>query len=93
MFHVDPFYLRLAGICLVIGLLFFFITTESLVRGKLRLPAWVFSSFTLTLGVFFFHIFINSVSEFGLGHHETLDELIDAWQLLTHFIGSVGLLA
>ena len=50
------------------------------------------SSLGITLGFFFFHIFLNSVGEFSVGRHETLDELIDAWQLLAHFFGSVGTL-
>ena len=86
MSHINMFYWELAVLCCLSGLLFFFITAESIVRGKLRLPAWVFSSFTLVIGVFFFRIFINSLSEFSMGRHISIDQLLDAWRLLTHFV-------
>ena len=87
MFHIDPFYWRLAILCSLVGLTFFFVTTEGLIQGKLRLPAWVFSSFTLVLGVFFFRIFVNSMYEFNMGQHVSLDNLVDIWRILTGFFG------
>jgi hypothetical protein len=77
----------MAGACAVAGLFFMFVTTEALVRGKLKLPAWVFSSFTLVLGVFFFRIFINSVAEFYMGQHDSLDTLMAHLSLLASFFG------
>lgn len=84
---VDIFYWKLAFLCCLVGILFFFITAESLVRGKLKLPAWVFSSFTLVIGVFFFRIFLSSLSEFEAGRHQTLDEFLDMWRLITGLLG------
>lgn len=87
MGQIDFFYWKLALLCSMLGFMFFFLTTEGLVKGKLRLPAWVFSSFTLVIGVFFLRIFLNSLGEFGMGRHESLDELLDAWRLMTGFLG------
>jgi len=90
MGHVDFFYWRLAALCFVLGILFFFLTTDSLVKGKLRLPAWVFSSFTLVMGIYFFTIFVKSANEFMIGRHEALDELIDTWEMISRFFGFLG---
>jgi hypothetical protein len=87
MAQIDPFYWKLAVLCSLVGIFFFFLTTESLVQGKLKLPAWVFSSFTLVIGVFFFRIFVDSVGEFSKGTHPSLDNLLDVWRLVTNFIG------
>lgn len=82
MGQVDTFYWKLAiGTC-ILGILFLFFTTESLVRGKFRIPAWVFSSFTMVLGVFFFKVFLNSLAEFSVGRHDSLDEMLRAWALI-----------
>ena len=86
MSHIDMFYWKLAILCCLVGLLFFFITTESIVKGKLRLPAWVFSLSTLVIGVFFFRIFVNSMREFNMGQHVSLDQLMDTWKLLLSFM-------
>jgi len=85
MGQVDFFYIRLAAICFVIAILFFFFTTESLVRGKLRLPAWVFSLSTLVIGIFFFNVFLGSVQDFMQGRTDTLDELIDISHIVVNF--------
>ncbi|HDS31053.1 MAG TPA: hypothetical protein ENN67_08425 [Firmicutes bacterium] len=73
---VDIFFWKVAVGCCFLGILFLFATTESLVQGKFRIPAWVFSSFTLTLGVFFLKIFINSMGEFSMGRHDSIDLLM-----------------
>jgi hypothetical protein len=86
MSHIDMFYWKLAILCCLVGVVFFFITAESLVQGKLRIPAWVFSSFTLVIGVFFFRIFVNSLSEFHMGQHVSLDQLMDTWRLVLSYI-------
>jgi hypothetical protein len=83
MSHVDIFYWKLAILCCLLGLLFFFMTAESLIQGKLRLPAWVFSLFTLVIGVFFFRVFTNSMVEFDAGHHQSLDEFMNMWRVMT----------
>jgi len=90
MGQVDFLYWKLAAVCFVVAIAFFFLTTESLVRGKMQLPAWVFSSFTFVIGAFFFSIFLNSLSEFKLGVHSSLDELLDAWDLVCGFASSVA---
>jgi len=82
MGHIDVLYWKLAIACGVIGIFFFFATTESLVKGHFKLPAWVFSIFTLVIGVFFFKIFLNSLSEFTMGSHQSLDQLIRAWSII-----------
>jgi len=89
MGHVDFLYIRLAAVCFVIAILFFFFTTESLVRGKLRLPAWVFSLSTLVIGIYFFNVFLNSVQDFMQGRTDTLDELIDISALVASFFTSM----
>ncbi len=88
MSQVDFFYVRLAIICCIVAVVFFYITTESLIKGKLRLPAWVFSSFTLVIGIFFFDVFIDSVGEFSLGKTDSLDELIDMWEMVARFMST-----
>ena len=82
MGSIDVFYWKLAVLCCVVGLMFLFVTAEGLVSGKLRLPAWVFSSFTLVIGVFFFRVFVNSLNEFDMGQHVSLDQLMDACRLV-----------
>ncbi len=89
MGQVDFLYWKLAAVCFVVAIAFFFFTTESLVRGKLQLPAWVFSSFTFVVGAFFFSVFLNSLTEFRMGAHYSLDELLDAWDLVSGFAFSV----
>ena len=84
--HVDVLYWKMAAICAVMALFFFYITTESLIRGKLKLPAWVFSSFTLVLGIFFFKVFIDSLGEFNNGRHDTLDDMIKHLRVLARFL-------
>jgi intracellular septation protein A len=86
MWQVDIIYWRLAAICFVVGLAFFFFTTDSLIRGKLRLPSWVFSIFTFVVGVFFFRIAVNSVHEFQMNRHNSLDELLDAYHMILNFL-------
>ncbi len=86
MWQVDILYWRLASICFIVGLAFFFFTTDSLIRGKLRLPAWVFSIFTFVVGVFFFRIAVNSLREFQMNRHNSLDELLDAYYRIVNFI-------
>ena len=87
MGYVDIFYWKLAILCCITGLFFFFATTESLIQGKFRLPAWVFSIFTMVLGVFFFDVFIDSLGEFGVGCHDSLDDLLDTWRIVMRFFG------
>jgi hypothetical protein len=82
MGYIDVFYWKLALLCCLVGLMFLFVTAEGLVQGKLRLPAWVFSCFTLVIGVFFFRIFVNSLGEFDMGQHGSLDQLMDACKLV-----------
>jgi hypothetical protein len=86
MGHIDIFYWKLAVLCSLVGLLFFFMTAESLIQGKLRLPAWVFSLFTLVIGVFFFRVFLRSLDEFGLGRHTALDDLVNIWRMVAGFM-------
>ncbi len=83
---VDFFYWKLAAGCCLLGIVFLFITTECLVKGKLRLPAWVFSSFTLVIGIFFLSVFINSLGEFSVRRHDSLDEMLRAWSLVKGFV-------
>jgi hypothetical protein len=82
---VDFLYIRLSAICFVIAILFFFFTTETLVRGKLKLPAWVFSLSTLVIGIYFFNIFLGSIQDFMQGRTDTLDELIDISHVVFSF--------
>lgn len=86
MGHIDIFYWKLAILCCILGILFLFLTTESLVQGKFRLPAWVFSIFTCAIGVFFLRIFINSLNEFNSGNHQSIDQLLDAWKMISNFM-------
>jgi hypothetical protein len=79
---VDFFYWKLAVGCCFVGILFLFATTESLVQGKFRVPAWVFSTFTLVIGVFFLKVFLNSLGEFSVGRHDSLDDLMYVAQLI-----------
>lgn len=83
---IDPLYWKLAGGSLFIAILFFSITTDGLVKGKFGLPAWVFSAFSLVVGVLFFNIFLNSVNEFSVGRHVTLDKMLDAWEIMVRFV-------
>lgn len=89
MGHVDILYWKVAAVCFVVGIFFFFITTETLIRGKLRLPSWVFSMFTMVIGTFFFRIFVNSMSEFGIGQTGSVDELMKAWELIRDLTGKI----
>lgn len=89
MGYVDVFYWKLAILCCIAGLFFLFATTEGLIQGKFRLPAWVFSIFTLTIGVFFFDIFIDSLGEFSVGRHDSIDQLMDTWGVVTRFFGTM----
>jgi hypothetical protein len=85
MVGIDIFYLKLAILCCLVGLFFFFVSSESILRGKLSLPSWVFAAFSLVIGVFFFRTFVDSVNEFNIGRHDSLDQLIDTWQLVVHY--------
>jgi hypothetical protein len=86
MSHVDIFYWKSAVLCCLVGLFFFFVTAECIVKGKLRLPAWVFSTFTLVIGVFFFRVFTRSMFEFNIGRHESLDDLLNVWKLVSMYL-------
>jgi len=86
MGQVDIIYWKLAAICFVVGLAFFFFTTDSLIKGKLRLPAWVFSSFTFIAGFYFFHVAIASLAEFNQGKHDSIDTLLYGWHLIVKFV-------
>jgi hypothetical protein len=87
--NVDPIYWKMALGCFLIALLFLFITTDGLVKGKFTLPAWVFSSFTMVIGVVLFRVFLNSVNEFEAGQHTSLDQMIDMWAKVLHFVTHV----
>jgi len=87
MFDMIDLYMRLAALCFVLAVTFFFITTECLIKGKLKLPSWVFSSFTLVIGVYFFNVFLRSMNEFTVGRTDALDELLDIWGTALRFIG------
>jgi len=87
---VDILYWKMAAACCVTGIFFLFVTTEGLVRGRFRIPAWVFSSFTLVIGVFFFRVFLNSLAEFSVGRHDSIDELIAAWKLVGGFLSLIS---
>jgi len=86
MDHVDFFYWKLAALVCFLGLAFFFLTVEGLIRGKLSLPSWVYSIFTFTIGVFFFSIFVNSMNEYWMGRHDTMDNFIDLYHQVTWFL-------
>lgn len=87
--NVDPIYWKMAGGCLLIAIIFLFITTDGLVKGKFALPAWVFSIFTMSIGVFLFRITLNSLSEFRMGQHSSLDQMLDVWEKVLHYMTHV----
>ncbi len=61
-------------------------TTDALIKGKLQLPAWVFSMFNFLIGFYFFRIFILSLGEFRLGRHDSIDDMLDIWDTLVNVI-------
>ena len=84
--NVDPIYWKMALGCFLIAIVFLYMTTEGLVKGKFSLPSWVFSSFTMTVGIALFRVFLNSVNEFGAGKHTSLDQMLDMWTKVLHFV-------
>jgi len=88
MEQVSFLYWKLAALCFVIAITFFFFTAEALIRGKLSLPSWVFSAFTFVIGFYFFTIFLRSIGELRMGSHDALDELLD---VVDTFLGIIGL--
>jgi len=85
--NVYYYYWKIAAICFIIAITFFFITTETLIKGKLKLPSWVFSSFTFVIGFYFFNIFLRSMTEFTVGRHDSIDHLLNIWGAAVKFIG------
>lgn len=86
MAFVDPLYVKLAIGCFVTAIVFFFITIDNLVKGKFGMPSWVISLFTMTIVVFFMRIFLISLTEFQMGRHRSLDQMMDAWEIVIRFL-------
>ena len=87
MENISFLYWKLAALCFIIAITFFFITAEALIRGKLSLPSWVFSSFTFVIGFYFFSVFLRSLGELNMGSHDALDELLDVVDTALSFVG------
>ena len=87
MDNVNFLYWKVIALCFIVAITFFFFTTETLIQGKLKLPSWVFSSFTFVIGFYFFSVFLRSLSELKTGSHDSIDELLDICHITLKFFG------